>query len=99
MLEAIMEALPLILAALVPPAVAQLRSWFSAKVPDEYIPVLLPLAGGILASLGNLVGVSVDVTSGGPTMWSDAVMGILMGAAAVGVHQIKKQRDKSKGAV
>ena len=67
-----------------------------AAVPSKYIPILLPVAGGVVAGAAAFFGVEVgDLGAGGVGVWESAITGILIGAAAVGVHQIKKQQDKA----
>lgn len=95
MFEALSEVLPLVIAAFVPPALAAIKK--AVPIPSNLIPVLLPTFGGILSSLGTLVGVDVSPSAvSDPTLLTNAVTGILIGASAVGIHQIAKQRQKSE---
>lgn len=91
-MEALTEIIPLIAAAIVPVLVALARK--AVTIPGNLIPVLLPIGGGVLAGLGALVGVEVapDALADVDTL-STAITGILVGAAAVGIHQIKKSRE------
>lgn len=92
-LNLLIEGVPLIAAAIVPIIVAGIRK-VTDKIPANLIPVILPVAGGLMASIGTLVGaeVSPDVFSD-DNLLSAAINGILVGSAAVGFHQIKKQRE------
>jgi len=61
------------------------------------LPLALPLAGGLLAGLAAFLGVDLgafDSASTDPSVWGNAITGVLIGAAGVGVHQIKKQQAK-----
>ena len=98
-MEAIVETLPLILAAIVPPLFAAVKKYLGEAIPEAWIPVLLPIGGGIVAGLAHLVGVDATLlaeVSRDPAVWETVVQGVLVGSASVGVHQIKRQRDKAK---
>lgn len=80
-----------------PPLVAAVRSNVLAAVPSKFIPVLLPVAGGVVAGLAAVLGVDLggtDLATAPTSVWESSIMGILIGAASVGVHQIKKQQEK-----
>jgi len=80
----------------VPPLVAAVRKFTGEAIPAKYIPIILPVAGGLVAGLAAAVGVNIPgFEAGDASTWSSAVTGILIGAAAVGAHQIKKQKDKA----
>jgi len=90
-----METLPLILAVLVPPLVAVVRKFAGDSIPSKFIPIILPVAGGVVAGLASFLGVDIaGFVAGDASTWGSAITGILIGAAAVGVHQISKQKDK-----
>lgn len=98
-MEPFLEALPLILAAIVPPLFAAVRKFLGEVIPATWIPVLLPVAGGVVAGIAHALGVdaaALQTTSFDPTIWQTVVEGILVGSASVGIHQIKRQRDKAK---
>lgn len=95
-MESLAEIIPLIIAAVVPPVVAAVRKMVPA-IPAHLLPVILPISGGILTGLGALVGAKVAPDAmANVDSFSAAVTGILVGAAAVGVHQIKKQTGKTE---
>ena len=61
------------------------------KVPDEWIPVIMAVVGGILGAAG--MGVIPDFPA---TDYITAVaVGMFNGLAATGVHQVVKQASKS----
>lgn len=97
-MESILEALPLIIAALVPPLLAWVRRKVEI-VPDQYIPILLPVAGAVVAIGAEFAGFnlgSFDAATADLSAWQTVVTGILSGLAANGVHQIGKQVRKSQ---
>lgn len=98
MLEGILEALPLILAAIVPPVVMAVRKLIADSVPAKYLPIAIAIGGGLVASIGTVLGVDTSAlqeTSSDPTVWQNAIMGIVVGLAGVGVHQSVKQVKKA----
>lgn len=97
-LDALLSALPLIVAAVVPPALAYFNSKVGAIVPKHLYPVLLPVAGALLAGAAKAAGFDVgdfNSETADLDMWQTMVAGALSGHAAIGIHQIKKQLDKS----
>ena len=61
------------------------------KVPDEWIPVIMAVVGGILGAAG--MGVIPDFPA---TDYITAVaVGMFNGLAATGVHQLYKQSKKA----
>lgn len=99
-MDQLIAALPLILAAVVPPLVAAVRGFLGEKIPAKWIPVILPIGGGIVAGVASMLGVdasALQTTSATPDTWSTVIQGILVGSAAVGVHQIKRQASKPPG--
>lgn len=98
-MEQLIATIPLIIALIVPPIVALVRTKLGALIPDHLIPVVLPIGGGILAGLASLVGVDATALaqiSRDPSTWETVVQGILSGSAAVGIHQIRRQTQKAK---
>lgn len=96
----LVTALPLILAAIVPPVFGAIRAFLGEAIPDKWIPVILPIGGGIVAALAHLVGVDASIlasVSRDPQVWETVVQGVVVGSAGVGVHQIKAQRNKPPG--
>lgn len=97
-MESIIEAIPLLIAALVPPLLAWVRRRVEI-VPDRYIPILLPVAGALVAIGAEFAGFnlgSFDAATADLSAWQTVVTGILSGLAANGVHQIAKQRAKAQ---
>jgi len=89
-----MQTLPLILAVLVPPLVTAIRKAAGEKIPVKYLPLAIPIVGGILAGLAGFLGVDIgafDAATADASVWGNAITGVLIGAAGVGVHQVKKQ--------
>lgn len=98
MYEALVGLIPLVAAALTPPLVAACRQYVTDAVPPRWFPVLLPITGGFVAGVAHLVGVDAAVlqqTSAEVSAWETVVQGILVGSASVGVHQIKRQQQKT----
>lgn len=96
-MEPLIAALPLIAAAIVPPIVAVLREQIVKLVPSRWFPVLLPIGGGILAGIANLLGVDAAIlqtTATDVSAWNTVITGIVSGSAAVGIHQVGKQLKK-----
>lgn len=90
-------ALPLIIAALVPPALAWFRAHVAALVPSRFIPLLLPIVGGLVSGIAYLVGFDVgdfDPTLADTTAWEAVIIGILTGLSSNGIHQIGRQLRK-----
>lgn len=97
MLDSIAQALPLIAAALVPPALAFINKWAGDTVPKHLYPILLPIAGAIVAGLSKAAGLDLgdfNPSTASLSMWETVVAGALVGHASIGVHQIKKQLYK-----
>ncbi len=97
-MEQLISAIPLIAAAVVPPLVAMFRAYIAKVVSDHWIPVLLPIGGGVVAALAHLAGVDATLLKDAPidpTAWQTVITGIVSGFAAIGVHQIKRQVDKA----
>ena len=95
-MNVLLETLPLILAAVVPPLVSSLRLSVLSKVPSRWLPVLIPTAIGFLSGLAGMIGVELDPGAlsssvGDPSFWTDVVQGTMIGSAGVGLHQIKRQ--------
>lgn len=63
------------------------------QIPDEYIPIIVGVAGGILGVVAFLTGMpdfpATDVITA-------IAVGIVSGLSAVGANQIGKQISKSK---
>ena len=91
-MDILMQLLPLVLPVLISAAVAAIKTNVLAKIPSQYFPVLIPAAAGIVTGFANYFGVEVgDLTSGDTSSWEAAIVGVLLGWAAVGAHQTKKQ--------
>lgn len=98
-MEAIVQALPLIIAAIVPPLFAAVRTYITAVVPDKFIPLLLPIGGGVLAGIAAMLGIDASVlatVSTDPGAWETVTQGVLIGSASVGLHQAAKQIKKTE---
>lgn len=96
-MDKLIETLPLIIALVVPPLFALVRGYVTRVVPDRFIPVFLPIAGGVVAGIASLFGVDASALSQASSdsgVWQTVITGILTGSAAVGIHQIKRQADK-----
>ncbi len=88
LLNMIVMALPLI----VPPAVSFIREHVDRLVPDRWVPVLLASAGGGLGATASVIGVDApaDLASASEAAW----IGVVIGLASVGVHQVFRQLKK-----
>lgn len=98
LLERLIEALPLIAAAVVPVIVAAIRRAVRDRIPDYAWPVLLPIAGAVVATLARLGGADIgdfNPSTAGLSAWETAVAGALTGAASVGMHQLVRQLRKA----
>lgn len=96
-LDALLSALPLIIAAVVPPALAYFNSKVGTIVPKHLYPILLPVLGALLAGAAKAAGFDVgdfNSETADLDMWQTVVAGALSGHAAIGIHQIKKQIEK-----
>lgn len=92
--EQLIAALPLIAAAAVPMAVAWIRRVSHDRIPPEFWPILLPLAGAFVATIARLAGVDIaefNPSTASFSAWETAIAGALTGAAAVGLHQVVRQ--------
>lgn len=97
MLDQLLSALPLIIAAIVPPLVMGFRNFIAPLVPGRLIPMLLPVAGGLVAGLANLAGVDLgdfNPETADLNAWQQVVTGVLVGLAAIGVHQVGVQAKR-----
>lgn len=97
MLKPLLDALPLILAVVIPPVIAYLRGNVLSKIPGKYLPILLPVAGGVLAVIAAKFGVDGSVLTGGNVTaddWQTVIVAVLTGMASVGAHQAVKQLKK-----
>lgn len=89
--------LPLIISAAIPPLVSLARSLFVLHVNPKWFPVLLPIGGGLVGALANLLGVDATILASqtsDPQAWQTVITGITSGLASVGIHQIYKQQVK-----
>ncbi len=88
LLNLLIGALPLI----VPPVVALVREHVTRIVPDRWVPVLLATAGGGVGATASLAGVDApaDLAAAGEAAW----VGVVIGLASVGVHQVWRQLGK-----
>ena len=96
-MDQLIATIPLIAAIVVPPVVALLRQWIVKIIPTKWFPVLLPMAGGIVAGAAHIFGVDAGDLQADPSSvaaWEAVITGMVTGSAAVGVHQIAKQRKK-----
>lgn len=99
LLDILSQSVPLIAAAIVPVLVAFVRGHVLTRIPANLLPILIPSASGIVAGIGGLVGVDLDASTlagASAEVWESAVTGILVGSAAVGIHQIKRQLGKAE---
>lgn len=97
LLDILSQTTPLIAAAIVPVLVAFIRGNVLSRIPPNLLPVLIPSAAGIVAGIGGALGLDLDattLTNASAEVWEAAVSGILVGSAAVGIHQIKRQLGK-----
>ena len=98
LIGALISALPLIAAAIVPPTLAYINSKIGEYVPKQFYPILLPLAGALVAGTAKAIGFDIgefNPSTADLSMWETVVAGILVGSASVGLHQIAKQMGKS----
>ena len=58
------------------------------QIPDEWIPLILVIGGGVL---GALLGMQTDIT-----LFDSIMQGILCGGGAIATNQIPKQLSKLK---
>lgn len=93
-LDALQSALPLIIAALVPILIAKFNQHFGTLLPKQYYPIVLPIAGAVVAGTAKAVGFDVgdfNPETASLNMWQTIIAGALTGHAMVGMHQIKRQ--------
>lgn len=98
LIGALISALPLIAAAIVPPTIAFINKKVGEYVPRKFYPILLPIAGALVAGTAKALGFDIgefDASTADLTMWQTVVTGLLVGSASVGLHQIPKQMAKS----
>jgi hypothetical protein len=101
LIDQMLALIPAVLALIVPPVVVALRTTVMAAVPARWLPVIVPILSGAVSGLAALLGLDLGITTGdlehaaGP-VWESTIAGLVIGAAGVGVHQIKRQTiDKS----
>lgn len=98
--NALLALLPLLLTAVVPVVVTNVRRWSDKHIPPRYIPVLLPVVGGVLGAAANFFGVDAEiiqtlgVTSHDPNVWETVVIATLTAATGNNVHQIVQATKK-----
>lgn len=98
LIGALLSALPLIAAAIVPPTLAYINAKVGEYVPRQFYPILLPIAGALVAGISKALGLDIgdfNPDTADLSMWETVVAGILVGSASVGLHQIPKQMGKS----
>jgi membrane associated rhomboid family serine protease len=97
LLDALSSAAPLIAAGLASMAIAFTREHVARLVKPKYLPILLPIAGGVVASVAQLVGFDVgdfNAETANLDAWQTAIAGVMTGGFMVGLHQIPKQLRK-----
>lgn len=97
MLEALIAMIPMIAAGITPPLIMIVRDQITKVVAPKWFPVMLPILGGVVAGIANLLGVDATIlqtTSQDINAWETVVQGILAGSASVGLHQVGKQAKK-----
>lgn len=90
-LDALLQAVPLIAAAVVPLIIGFFKDNVLAKIPPTALPLILPILGGLFTSLAKLVGFDIgDVNPATADIgwWGTAVMGVIVGSASIGIHQL-----------
>ena len=96
-LEQLLSALPLIAAVLATLIIDCVRNRAGDVVPRAFYPILLPLAGAVVAGLAK--GVGADIGDFNPSTadfstWETVVAGALAGSATVGLKEARKSLDK-----
>lgn len=96
MFESLIAALPLLLAAVVPPIVAGLRATIAGKIHGTWLPILIPITAGLLTGIANLSGLPLGLGTSelevAPIpVWESVFAGLLIGLGGLGVHRIKRQ--------
>lgn len=97
LLDALASAAPIIAAGIASALLSAVREHAEKWIKPKFYPVLLPIAGGLVASLGNLVGVDLgdfNAQTADFTLWQSAVAGVMTGGFMVGLNQIPKQAKK-----
>lgn len=99
-MEQLIAAIPLIAAAIASFAIAMFREHIWPVLPDYLIPIVLPIAGGIIAGLAKALGFDIgdfNAETADLTTWQTVIAGVLSGLAMTGLHQAQKQVRERPG--
>lgn len=96
-LAQLLSALPLVAAVVATLAIDFVKTHFGEVVPRTLYPILLPLAGAVVAGIAK--GVGADIGDFNPatadlSMWETVVAGALTGSATVGLKEARKAVSK-----
>lgn len=97
LIDALISVTPVVAAALATLVVSYFRDSVSQWIRPKFYPVLLPIAGGVVASVAQLVGVDIgdlNAATADFNAWQTAIAGVMTGGFMVGLHQIPKQLKK-----
>src|SRR5690606_33499137 len=99
-LEQLVSALPIIAAAAASYIVTAVNRYVGEIVPKFLYPVLLPIAGAVVAGTAKAVGVDiggVNPSTADFSMWEAIIAGALTGGGAVWVYELRKSFARARG--
>lgn len=96
-LAQLLAALPLVAAVLATLLIDAVRNRLGDVVPRTLYPIMLPLAGAVVAGIAK--GVGADIGDFNPStadlsMWETVIAGALTGSATVGLKEARKAVGK-----
>lgn len=103
MFEAFIGSLPLVIAAVLPPFVAMVRSAVKDNIPTRFWPLILSVGGAGVAFVAQQFGIDttdLQTTSNDPAVWEGIIKhvtdGALVGLGGVGAHQLYRKTRVSE---
>jgi hypothetical protein len=97
LIDALVPLAPVIAAAIASVGLSLAREHIAPVIAPKWYPVLLPIAGGLVASAARFFGVDIgdlNPETADLDAWQTAVAGVMTGGLMVGLHQIPKQLSK-----
>lgn len=100
-LQAAIEATPVIVAGIAPLVLAAARKRLERFVPPERFPLLLLLIGPVLIGIAETLGVDtagITPATEDLSLWQRLIMASMVGGMANALHQVRRQHQKAREA-
>lgn len=99
-LEQLIAALPIIAAAAASYLVTAVNRYVGEIVPKVLYPVLLPVAGAVVAGSAKAFGVDIggfNPSTADFSAWETIIAGALTGGGAVWIYELRKSFSRARG--